>query len=67
MTPTPRIRTLTLRAAQAGLVSGLGVAAAALALPAGVLPASTPAPPTALAAHVQAQTASDPVAVSRRA
>lgn len=63
MTPTARTRTLTLRAAQTGLVSGLGVAAAALLLPAGALPgSSSPAP---AAASVEAQTASGPVAVDR--
>ena len=58
MTPTPRSRTLTTRAAQVGLLSGLTIAGAALALPAG---AAAPAP----AATVTAQTAAEPVTVAR--
>jgi rare lipoprotein A len=60
MTPTPRSRTLTTRAAQVGLLSGLTICGAALALPAAH---AAPSP----AATVTAQTAAHPVAVDRRA
>ncbi|MFN2539865.1 MAG: septal ring lytic transglycosylase RlpA family protein [Mycobacteriales bacterium] len=56
MTPTPRSRRLTHRAAQVGLLSGLTITGAALALPAG----HAAARPT-----VTAQTAAQPVAVDR--
>jgi rare lipoprotein A len=59
MTPTPRSRTLTHRAAQVGLVSGLTLATAALVVPHGH--AATPAPHVTVAA----QTAAEPVTVTR--
>jgi rare lipoprotein A len=59
MTPTPRSRTLTHRAAQVGLVSGLTLATAALVVPHGH--AAPPAPHVTVAA----QTAAQPVTVTR--
>jgi len=58
MTPTPRSRTLTTRAAQVGLLSGLTITGAALALPAAHAAPST-------ASQVTAQTAAQPVAIAR--
>jgi rare lipoprotein A len=60
MTPTPRFRTLTHRAAQVGLLSGLTIAGGALALPHGHA-AAAPTPTVTVAA----QTAARPVPVLR--
>lgn len=58
MTPTPRFRTLTTRAAQVGLLSGLTIAGAALALPVSHA-AAAPNP------RVTAQTEAGPVVLDR--
>jgi rare lipoprotein A len=61
MTPTPRFRTLTHRAAQVGLLSGLTIAGAALALPTSSAAGRAPEPRVTVAA----QTAARPVPLNQ--